>query len=73
MAIIRGVACSNTCGPPFFHTGTMRDMRSYGVASMHTGLPLWVLAQTASLVPKEFQGSDFSKGVPQLIQVRGAR
>jgi hypothetical protein len=52
------------------YTGTMRDMRSCGVAAIYTGLPLWRLREKASLVSREFQGQNFTRRTKYLMRVR---
>jgi hypothetical protein len=52
------------------YTGTMRDMRSCGVAAIYTGLPIWILRQKASLVNREFKFRNFNTRAQNLMRVR---
>ena len=51
-------------------TGTMRDMQSCGIASIHTGVPLWMLKEKRALVQQTFQGTGFLASVCRLVEVR---
>lgn len=51
------------------YTGTMRDMRSCGVAALHTGLPLYLLKEKAHLIPPGFKAKNFTGRLPFLMKV----
>jgi hypothetical protein len=51
------------------YTGTMRDMRSAGVASLHTGVPLWMLPERRGLINQRFNGRDITRRLPFLMNV----
>jgi hypothetical protein len=53
------------------YTKNMRDMRSAGVASLHTGIPLWLLPERSSLklINMQFNGKDIISWVPFLLNV----
>ena len=50
-------------------TGTMRDMQSCGIASNHTGIPLWKLRENKSVLKQAFQGDGFVQSLGVLIEV----
>lgn len=50
------------------YTATIRDMRSCGVAAVHSGLPIWRLIDKANHVDSQFKIKDFIKAVPGLIK-----
>jgi hypothetical protein len=47
----------------------MRDMQSCGIASIHTGIPLWLLRDRRQLLQKAFQGNSFLHSLYRLIEV----
>lgn len=51
------------------YTGTIGDMMSCGIASMLTGLPLWLLGQDTALIPQDFKAVTFQEQVPTLMKV----
>jgi hypothetical protein len=51
------------------YTATMRDMRSAGVASLHTGIPLWLLPDRSALINRRFNGRDITRRLLFLMNV----
>lgn len=45
----------------------IRDMRSAGVAAVHSGCPIWKLDEKHKWVGKEFNGTGFKESVPGLV------
>lgn len=61
--------CNNVDEFADTYTATMRDMRSCGVAAVHSGFPLWQLLEKSKFVDSQFRVADFKESVPGLMKV----
>lgn len=55
------------------YSGTMRDMRTCGVAALHCGIPVYLLKKKQALINSHFPNTFVVKRANQVIQVMRTR